>query len=107
MCPRRSAFKPEDAGDQVDMLGGSSVDRGWWGVVNQSKGSKSIQGTYKVSQKYFPKLTAFMRLNQAQMAIHMIQKTKMAKSDKEWPKQQEMSELTHQAPNDRRDHCQK
>ena len=66
MCPRRSAFKPEDAGDQVDMLGGSSVDRGWWAVVNQSKGSKSIQGTYKVSQKYSPKLRAFMKLNQAQ-----------------------------------------
>ena len=59
MCPLCPVFKPEDAGDQVDMLGGSSVDRGWWGVVNQSKGSKSIQGTYKVSQKYFPKLTEF------------------------------------------------
>ena len=65
MCPLCPVFKPKDAGDQVDMLGGSSVDRGWWGVANPSKGSKSIQGTYKVSQKYFPKLTAFMRLNQA------------------------------------------
>ena len=43
MCPLCPVFKPEDAGDQVDMLGGSSVDRGWWALqihqkaVNQSR----------------------------------------------------------------------